>query len=173
MGNSTYLNVFLDLLTNPDTVICSITGAYLAAATTVWVKGANLGNLKSAQFDAINGIASKYENKQLVEVIQKITEEDPRLLMPPKRNKLLVYISILAVIFSSTAIFHESALKEYPNLEYYLSVAMAFYFGLIAFGFYVMYNEYMYLVAIYGGRQQFNGSGGKTMRVVSAPNGSN
>lgn len=158
----------LNILQDPDTLFTSITGAYLAAAAAVWIKGANLGNLRSSQFAAINGIASKHEGKELVEVIKQITEEDPRLLMPPKRNMLFAYISISVVAFALPAIFHKSLRREYPNLEQILSGAIAFYLGLVAFGFYIMYNEYRYLVAIDNGKKQFEVNGGKTMRVSSS-----
>lgn len=137
-----------EFLKGYDLLVSTVTGAYIVAAAVVWRKGADLGNLRGAQETAINGIACKHDGKELVQVIAKITEEEPRLLMPPKRNTFFVKVSLLASLLGIIAVFHASFSQIYPEFASYVNAEVVLFVFVLLLGFWVMAGEYRYLAVI-------------------------
>ena len=148
---------FDEFIKNFDVLICSLTAGYIGAAVVVWRMGADLGNLKKAQAAAINGIAGELDGKELYDVIQQISEEEPRLLMPPKRNKFFRNVSLLTALFGCVATFHAPLTKLFPAAEKTIIGEVALFVCFLLFGFWVMKGEYEYLAVVKNWKPTGNG----------------
>lgn len=131
-----------------DVLVTSVTGAYILGTVYIWRKSADMGNLKLAQDTAIKGIAVNYDGAELVDVISRIQEQDARLLMPPTKNKLFFFVSLLTIVLGAVAVFHASFSKIYPQFISYIYADVGLFILVLLFGFFVMAREYRYLTTI-------------------------
>ena len=154
---------FNEFIKNFDVLISSLTGVYIVASVVVWRMGADLGNLKKAQAAAINGIAGELNGKELYDVIQQISEEEPRLLMPPKRNKFFLNVSLLTTLFGIVATFHEPLTKLCPSFEKIIIGEVVLFGCFLLFGFWVIKGEYKYLAVVKDWKPTGNG---KKIKIV-------
>ena len=77
---------FGNFFNNPNQFVLWISALYIGGYVLVFRASVTLGNRKDAQKSAIYGIAQEFNNIELIHVIEKILKEEPRILMPVKKN---------------------------------------------------------------------------------------
>lgn len=99
-----------------DGVALTITIVYFSAYVSHFFVRWRVGNIQEVRKRIMNGIASSVSGKGLIDVIDKIIDENPRILMPPRKNKILHTASIMFLISALITIFYDAWARTIPYI---------------------------------------------------------
>ncbi len=157
-----------EFVRSADVVALTITIVYCTAYVSHFFVRWRVGNIQEVRKKVIYGIANRFNRKGLMDVINKIIDENPRILMPPTKNILLHTASVLFFISALIAIFYDALVRIAPfillpinniectspnkNWEKYISncfsinidIVYTFFLIFAAISFLLLYWEYKY-----------------------------
>lgn len=151
---------------NPNQFVLWLSAFYIGGYVFVLQRSWQLGNKQEAQKSAIYGIAQKFDEKELIDVIENIINEEPRILMPVKKNWILSLISFLFLVAAFFSAFFEQLAILFPIFLNYGLVPYSLFFVFFIFGLILLGFQYKYLVTIAHFKDQHSQKGNKKIRVV-------
>lgn len=125
-----------------------------------------VGNPEEAQKSAIYGVAQKFNNRELMCVIEHIiNKENPRILMPTKTSWMLHIVSALFFVTVLYTMFFDLLIKLIPfNLEKIVLFTLSGVFFVL--GFFLIYLESRYLIDLKRLKEEYTKIKSGNVRVV-------
>ena len=150
---------------DPNKFVLFLVALYIAAYAAVLVKGWRVGDRRAAQRAALYGVALEFHAQELIDLINRVLDEEPRILMPVKKHWILFVVSIFVTASALFATFFDPFTKIYPPISPYGPALFTFFFLFCATGLLLIALQYKYLIAIERFRDQHVQSGSKKVTL--------